>query len=305
MIEAGKAVDQVQRKLTGWLESLVDMLPNLVLAALIVVFFWLLARAVRGLANRIILRFFESSTLQRLIVGALYITVVLIGAFTALSVLHLDKTVTSLLAGAGILGLALGFAFQDIASNFIAGVLMAAQRPLRVGDLVETSGQFGVVERIDLRTTTLRNLQGIMVIIPNKEIFQTVLKNYTRNGTRRVDLAIGVSYAEDLEHVERVTIAAIRTVADVLEDKPVHVFYQGFADSSITLEARFWITSVSNNHFHTVRSNAIKAVHQAYRNAGITIPFPIRTLDFGIKGGTGLGDILGPRASAEAGGPGR
>lgn len=126
MIEAKKAVDLVQSKLTDWLEAFFLMLPNLVLATLIVVTFWLVARVVRNLANRIILRFFESNTLQRLIVGTLYITVVLIGFFTALSVLHLDKAVTSLLAGAGILGLALGFAFQDIASNFIAGIILAA-----------------------------------------------------------------------------------------------------------------------------------------------------------------------------------
>jgi small-conductance mechanosensitive channel len=296
MLEAKKAIDLVQSKLTDWLEGLVVMLPNLVLAALIVVGFWLLAKLVRRLADRLMIRFFQSSTLQRLISTILYITIVLIGAFTALSVLHLDKTVTSLLAGAGILGLALGFAFQDIASNFIAGVLMAAQRPLRVGELVETTGQMGVVERIDLRTTELRNMQGLQVIIPNKDIFQSVLVNYTRNGLRRVDLEVGVSYGEDLRRVQKITIDAVKEVPDVLLDKGVDLFYQGFMDSSINFEVRFWITSVSNRHFHAVRSNAIMAIKAAYDQADITIPFPIRTLDFGIKGGQNLDTILSPRS---------
>ncbi len=295
MIEAKKALDLVQNKLVAWLEAIVEMLPNMALAAVIVVAFWLLARGVRHLANRVLIRFFQSSTLQRLFSGALYVTIVLVGAFVALSILHLDKTVTSLLAGAGILGLALGFAFQDIASNFIAGVLMAAQRPLAVGDLVETSGETGVVQRIDLRTTELRSLQGLQVIIPNKEVFQSVLINYTRNGTRRVDLAVGVSYGEDLEHVKQVTIAAVKGVRDVLLDDGVDLFYQGYGDSSIDLEVRFWITSSSNNHFQTVRSNAIMAVKAAYDKEGITIPFPIRTLDFGIKGGERLDSMLGGR----------
>lgn len=293
MIEAKKALDLVQNKLVSWLEALIEMLPNMALAAVIVVAFWLLARVVRAVANKILIRFFQSSTLQRLFGGVLYVTIVLIGAFAALSILHLDKTVTSLLAGAGILGLALGFAFQDIASNFIAGVLLAAQRPLAIGDLVETSGETGVVKRIDLRTTELRNLQGLQVIIPNKDIFQSVLINFTRNGTRRVDLAVGVSYGEDLEHVKKVTVEAVKTVPNVLLDNGVDLFYQGFGDSSIDLEVRFWITSISNNHFQTVRSNAIMAVKAAYDKAGITIPFPIRTLDFGIKGGKQLDSMLG------------
>jgi small conductance mechanosensitive channel len=295
MIEAKKALDLIQNKLVSWLEAMVEMLPNLALAAFIVVAFWLLARLVRSLANRILIQFFQSSTLQRLFGGTLYVTIVLIGAFAALSILHLDKTVTSLLAGAGILGLALGFAFQDIASNFIAGVLMAAQRPLAVGDLVETSGHIGVVERIDLRTTELRNLQGIQVIIPNKDIFQTVLLNYTRNGERRVDIKVSVSYGEDLERVKRVALEAMKSVPELLPDKGVDLFYQAFAESSIECEVRFWIASVSNNHFHTVRSNAIMAIKAAFNREGITIPFPIRTLDFGIKGGERLDTMLAGR----------
>ncbi len=302
MLEAKKAIDLVQEKLIDWLEGLIVMLPNLLLSAVIVVFFWLLARLIRNMANRLLVRFFQSSTLQRLIGTILYITIVLVGVFAALSVLHLDKTVTSLLAGAGILGLALGFAFQDIASNFIAGVLMAAQRPLRVGELVETTGELGVVERIDLRTTELRNMQGLQVIIPNKDIFQGVLINYSRNGTRRVDLKVGVSYGEDLKQVEQVTIAAIKDVPDVLLDKGVNVFYQGYRDSSIELEARFWITSSSNRHFHTVRSAAIMAVKAAYDKAGITIPFPIRTLDFGIKGGEKLSAMFSEQGRNREGG---
>lgn len=294
-MEAQKAVDLVQRKLMHWLEGLVVMLPNMVLAALIVVLFWLLARLLRFLVGRVLQRMVPSDTLQRLITGALYITVVLVGAFVALSVLHLDKTVTSLLAGAGILGLAFGFAFQDIASNFIAGVLMAAQRPLRVGDLVETSDHLGVVQRIDLRTTELRNLQGLQVIIPNKDIFQNVLINYTRNGVRRVDLEVGVSYGEDLERVRRVTVEAVAKVNDVLVEKGVDLFYQGFGDSSISFEVRFWITSESNRHFHAVRSEVIMAIKAAFGREGITIPFPIRTLDFGIKGGRPLDVVLGER----------
>ena len=296
MIEAKKALELIQGKLTTWLESMVAMLPNIALATLIVVVSWLAARLLRSLADRLMSRFVESATLRRLFGTILYVAIILLGAFMALSVMHLDKTVTSLLAGAGILGLALGFAFQDIASNFIAGILMAAQKPLKVGDLVETDGHLGVVQRIDLRTTELRNMQGLQVIIPNKDVFQRVLINYTRNGTRRVDLEVGISYTEDLGRVKQVTTGAVGAVKDVLIDRGVDLFYQRFDDSSIVFEVRFWITSVSNNHFHTVRSNVIMAIKAAYNETGITIPFPIRTLDLGVKGGERLANLLGPRS---------
>ncbi|MBK8498440.1 MAG: mechanosensitive ion channel family protein [Flavobacteriales bacterium] len=300
LMDLQRVLQLLQQKLLIWMEEFVRMLPNLVLAALVVVAFGLLARLARRLINKLVRRFIPGNTLQRLVANGVHTMVVLVGLFMALSILHLDKTVTSILAGAGILGLALGFAFQDIASNFIAGVLLAAQRPLRVGDLVQTAGQFGTVERIDLRTTELRDLQGRQVIIPNKEVFQSVLVNFTRYGVRRVDMPIGVSYADDLDRVKEVTTRAIRSVADVLLDKDIDIFYQSFGDSAIQLEARFWITSVSNRHFHTVRSNAIMAVRRAYREAGITIPFPIRTLDFGVKGGEKLDAMLSGPAKGGA-----
>lgn len=292
-MNATEAVGLIKEKVLAWSKEFVAMLPNILLAVLIVIVGWLLARVVRNMTQRVMRRVTDSNTLNELVSSLLYITVVLIGAFAALSVLQLDKTVTTLLAGAGIVGLALGFAFQDIASNFIAGVIMAVQRPLRRGELVETGGEVGTVERIFLRTTELRNLQGLQVIIPNKDIFQSVLINFSRNGTRRVDLPVGVSYAEDLEHVKEVSIAAVEKVPDVLVDKGVDLFYQGFGDSSIDMELRFWITSNSNRHYQQVRSNAIMAVKSAFDREGITIPFPIRTLDFGIKGRENLNTMMG------------
>lgn len=285
----------VEEKLFDWIKTFIQMLPNVMLAALIVVIAWLLARLARYWSKRLVAKMTDSLTLRRLIGNSVYLLVVLIGLFGALSILHLDKTVTSILAGAGIIGLALGFAFQDIAANFISGITMAAQRPIRVGELIGTNDHIGTVERIDLRTTELRDLQGIQIIIPNKDIFQSVLMNYTRHGIRRVDIGVGVSYGDDLQKAERVTIEAVRSVPERLQDHEVELYYQGFGDSSIDLEVRFWINATSNAHYNDMRSRAIKAIKSAYDREGITIPFPIRTLDFGIKGGQKLDAMLSER----------
>ncbi len=283
-MEAREAVDVVQGKLAQWLEALIQMLPNLALAALTIVAFWFLAKFLRHVSNKVILRVFQSGTLQRLAVTLIHVTTILIGIFAALSILHLNKTVTSLLAGAGILGLALGFAFQDIASNFIAGIIIATNRPYRVGELIRTREHEGVVQRIDLRTTELRSLQGVQVIIPNKELFQNVLFNYTRNGTRRVDMIIRVSYDTDLYKVRRITHDATRGVAGVLPELEVELFYQAFEKDAIDLELRFWIQALGQKHLNHVRSEVIMAIKAAYDIEGIRVPFPIRTIQLASGG---------------------
>lgn len=297
MIEAKDALDLIESKLVGWSKELIRMLPNLVLAAVIVVAGWLLAKLVRAGVEKVLVRTQIGRSLRNLISNAVYLLIIIIALFGALSILHLDKTVTSILAGAGIVGLALGFAFQDIAANFISGVAMAVQRPIRTGELVEVAGQLGIVERIDLRTTEIKSLQGLQVIIPNKEIFQNVLTNYTRNGSRRVDLDVGVSYGDDLAKVERVTIEAVKTIDGLLPDREVELFYQEFGDSSINFEVRFWVSSKSQGYYKGRKSAAIVAIKSAYDNNDIMIPFPIRTLDFRIKGGEKLNAMLSERKS--------
>ena len=119
-----------------------------------------------------------------------------------LSILQLDKAVTSILAGAGIIGLALAFAFQDIAANFISGIFISFRKPIKLGDVVKINDYMGKVEQINLRDTIILTFQGQMVIIPNKDVFQSPIENYSLLGRRRLDLVVGVSYGDDLEKVK-------------------------------------------------------------------------------------------------------
>ena len=121
-----------------------------------------------------------------------------------------------MLAGLGIIGLALGFAFQEIAANFISGIILSINKPFTIGDIVEVDGNFGVVESVSLRTTNIRTFQGQKVMIPNKTIFQNAITNFTENGKRRVDLEVGISYGDDLEKVQGVTLAAVNSLTKVL-----------------------------------------------------------------------------------------
>ncbi|RMH62568.1 MAG: mechanosensitive ion channel family protein [Bacteroidetes bacterium] len=287
-------------KLQGWLGALILALPNLVAAVLIVIGFAFAARLVRRLIVSGMDRVSAYRQVNKLLGTIGYLGVLAASVFIALGILDLDKTVTSLLAGAGIIGLALGFAFQDIATNFISGILLSIRRPFTEGDIIESNGYLGTVADVNLRSTKLRTFQGPLVIIPNKEIFQNPLTNYSELGQRRVDLSCGVAYGDDLDKARRVALEALEGLDVRDPNRPVELFYNAFGDSSINFTARFWIDFRKQTDFLHAQSEAIMRLKRAFDEHGITIPFPIRTLDFGVVGGEKLSDVLPPSLYATA-----
>ena len=291
MEDTKNALDLIWEKLIEWYELLVQMLPNFVLAIVVLLAFYFLARLIRSLASKSFNRMFQRQAMIKLLTSIVYIAVIFIGMFVALSVLKLDKAVTSLLAGAGVIGLALAFAFQDIAANFMAGFMMAVKSPFGIGDLVETNDIRGRIQQIKFRATEMLTLQGQLVVIPNKDIFQNPLYNFSVPAKYRVDLACGVSYGDDLDKVRDVTLKALENVPHRLADKDIEMFFTEFGGSSINLEARIWIEYNQHKDFLEARSQAIVDLKKAYDDADIMIPFPIRTLDFGIRGGETLAEM--------------
>ncbi len=295
-------------KIEGWINAFILLLPNLVLAVLIVIAAAFLARLVRrvvaGLLHRATDRAPQAKNVVDLLATLAYVAVLAVGTFIALGVLDLDGVVTTLLAGAGVVGLALGFAFQDIASNFIAGILMAIRNPFFVGEIVETNGFTGTVREISLRSTILDTFQGQKVILPNAKVFGEPIVNFSARGERRVDLSCGVGYGDDLGHAQRVAVEAIEGLDLRKDGKPVQLYYTEFGDSSINFVVRFWVDFSAQTDFLEAQSEAIKAVKAAFDANGVTIPFPIRTLDFDPNGGVDLRAALkGSGDGAMAGEP--
>ncbi|MEM6455532.1 MAG: mechanosensitive ion channel family protein [Acidobacteriota bacterium] len=285
------AVDLIRDRVEGWVEGTVALLPNLVVALLVLGFFALLARMAQRLSLRFFQRVSDNAAIARLLSTLARMMILAVGLFIALGVLQLDKTVTSLLAGAGVIGIALAFAFQDLAANLIAGVYMSFKRPLGIDELVETNGVFGKVKRIDLRNTILATTTGQIVIMPNRKIFEETLLNYSRSGERRVDVAVGVSYDEDLAQVGEVTRAAVADVEACQAERGIEVYFTAFGGSSIDLIVRFWIEGTAQRDYLAAQSDAIMRIKTAYDAHDISIPFPIRTLDFGIRGGARLDEM--------------
>lgn len=271
-----------KEKFLSWYQSLIEMLPNFVVAIVLLLLFYGLAKLTKRVLNRTLNKLIHNRAVSRLIISIVYITIIIIGLFIALEVLNLDKTVTSLLAGVGVISLALGLAFQDAAANLFAGIVLAVRSPIRVDDIVEFDEHLGTITAIDLRTTTILTPQGQNIIIPNRNIFQNPYKHYTINGVRRIDLEVGISYKDDLDKVESVTLEAIKSIEILLENKPVNLFFSEFGDSSINFVVQYWIKFGKINDFLYAQSEGIKRIKKAYDQSGISIPFPIRTIDFSI-----------------------
>ncbi|MCA9583363.1 MAG: mechanosensitive ion channel, partial [Myxococcales bacterium] len=282
-------------KLQSWVEGAVELLPNLVVAILVLALFWGLSKIAGKVSQRGFQRLRINKAARGLMTTIVRVAVLVLGAVVALGVLNLDKALASILAGAGILGLALGFAFQDLAANLISGVGLAMNRdlPFKIGDIVETNGSFGTVREVHLRTSILESLDGQTIIIPNKAIYQDKVINYSRKGQLRVDVSCGVSYGDDLDKVKKVASEAIATVSSRDDSKDVELFFEEFGDSSINFVARFWVKYDRHTDVLGAKSEAIMRLKAAFDEQDVMIPFPIRTLDFGIRGGERLGEVLG------------
>jgi small conductance mechanosensitive channel len=283
--------ESLREELVGWAHGFVKMMPNLVAALVVAVVLYFAAKLLRKGVDKALRSTRMHQSARELIVSVVYFASLVATLMIALSILELSGAVTSILAGAGVVGLALGFAFQDLASNFISGVGLSVKHPFRIGDIIETNEVIGVVEQLQLRTTEIRTFDGKKVIVPNSKIYQEVLTNHTDNDLKRMDLSCGVAYGDDLRKVREIALEALEGVSSRAQARDPELYFTGFGDSSIDFTARIWFDYRSQKDLLHCQSEAIIAIKEAFDENGITIPFPIRTLDFGVVGGTPLDDI--------------
>ena len=293
-MKTSELISTLINKLESWLISFVRLLPNIALALIILMGIYFLARVLERISKKYLIKAHLNETISGFLSRLFFLLLLIVGLMLFLSILNLTGTVASLLAGLGIIGLALGFAFQDTAANFMSGIFITFQRPFGIGDVIEThNGIMGNVVDIDLRVTKVQTFDGPLVHVPNRFLFQETFTNYTAIGKRRVRIDCGVSYGDDLEKVERLAIEAMENIPRRVESEEVTLFWKEFGDSSINFSVNIWLEyTKSNKAYISVKNTAIKNLKKKFDENDIMIPFPIRTLDFGIKGGTTLNEVI-------------
>jgi small conductance mechanosensitive channel len=257
----------VTGKLMNWGQDGLLILPNVVIAIVVLALCWFAARLISAMVQRLVGRLSANRDVVRLLGFTAYGALIAGGVFMALGVLHLDKTVTSLLTGVGILGLTLGFALQDVASNLMAGLLIELHHPFRVGDVIETNDFLGRVSRITLRDTELVQLDGQVVVVPNKEIFNKPVVNHSSASKRRVDFEIKVPPDVDLDDVLQLAHEALAGVDRKDEPREVELLFNSIVDHGITLLVRFWIASADEVDYLRARSTAIQRLKRSFDRA--------------------------------------
>jgi small-conductance mechanosensitive channel len=291
-VDVTKFKTLIESKLQVWIEEAIKLLPNLVMAFITILLFSLIARYAAKLARNILKNIVDSAEVINLLTSILRVIIFIAGLFIALDFMSLKGTVTSLLAGAGIVGLAIGFAFQDMTENLISGITMSIKKPFKIGDIIEAEGVFGNVKAIKLRNTLVETFSGQLKIIPNKILFRNILTNYSSTHKRRIELDVGISYADDPQQASDVIVDALNNCDFVIDKSETAAFAKEFGASSVNLIVWFWIDFPGNKGFMQARHDAVINIKKALEKEDILIPFPIRTLDFGIKGREHLAETL-------------
>ncbi|GLR17055.1 mechanosensitive ion channel family protein [Portibacter lacus] len=286
-------------KLGGWFDAIILNIPNIIIAVLVAFLAYFLSKYVRKLTVKTTKKFTTNKTIVNLVSNLTSVIFTVIVLFIILSIFNLSGTINKILATAGVLGLAVGLALQDPMNNLFSGVFMSVRKLYAIGDIIESNDHFGTIKDIDLRATKIRTPDGHDVVIPNKDVIQNPLENYTSSGERRIDLDCGVSYGDDLDKVEELTLKAISSLDNLMEHKPVEVMFTEFGDSSINFTVRYWIEATTQKEYTLAKSNGIKAIKKIFDANDIMIPFPIRTLDFGIKGGVPMSKMLSMKKNQE------
>jgi len=282
--QLSEAYNLLIEKLEGWFNIIVTNIPNLILAIIVLFAAYFVSKYVNKYVSKLMAKRVEQNSITKMVGRISAVVVVLAGLFLALGILNLSKTLTSLLAGAGVAGLAIGLALQGTLSNTFAGIVLSFRKKIQIGHWVETNGFSGEVMDINLKDFTLKEADNNIVVIPNKKILENPLKNYTLTTKMRVFLECGVGYESDLEEVEQLTKETICNTFDQIE-KPedVEFYFTEYGSSSINYLCRFWIDAENALEKLRAKSKAIIEIKKAYDKADINIPFPIRTLQFDNK----------------------
>ncbi|QLE02685.1 mechanosensitive ion channel family protein [Galbibacter sp. BG1] len=279
--QLSEAWSKMVEELGSWLDAIVVNLPNLLIATIVFAGSFFLSGYINSLVYRLLGRTSMQSSVKRILAKIVSVVVVLAGLFIALGILNLSKLLTSLLAGAGVVGLAIGLALQGTLANTFSGIVLSFVKYLQIGDWVESNGYKGTVVDIDLRMVTIRQPNNNMVFLPNRMVVENPLENYSTNPTAKVFLSCGVGYSSDLDLVQETVEKTLKENFDTIKnDNDLIFYYTEFGDSSINFEVRFTVNSKSNLELNQGRGKAIVAIKKAFDAKGINIPFPIRTIDF-------------------------
>ncbi len=254
-------------------------LPSILMALFLIVVFYFISRYIQRVLhiawNKKISNPFLLSTVSKLCL----LPVWLLFFYVILKTAGLSGLATTIIGGTGMLGLVLGLAFRGIAENYLAGLLLAMRSPFTKGDLIEIGQNVGYVQNLSMRGTTIINLDGNLILIPNSTVIQSVVQNRSANPLTRTEFTVGISYSDSISKAQEIIMKSLSEVRGVLSDPEINVIADSLGASSVNLKVMFWFNIEDSNQAR-VRSRAIIHIKESLLSNGITIPDEAREIVF-------------------------
>ena len=259
--------------------SIAVTLPLIVLAVLILPLAWWLSNTIASLMRRILAPRIEHEFLRGVIARTIAIPVLLVGVYLVLQVAGLTGLAVSILGGAGVVGIVLGFAFRDIAENFLASLILSIRRPFRQGDLIGVAAHEGVVQTMNTRSTILLTIDGNHVQIPNATVFKSTIVNYTAAPARRVTAEVGIGYDASIGRTQTLIAEVLREHDAILDEPPPMVLVDVRGSATVNLKAHFWIDGRTISP-QRIRSSALRLMKRSLVEHGVSMPDEAREIIF-------------------------
>lgn len=272
-------VQEVRSSLLKLIGQAIEALPGFILALMALLLTRYAANVVQNITSATVGRVVRSQSLRSLLIQMSYVATWVTGVIIASVMAFPDLGVGDIIGLLGLGSVAIGFAFQDIFKNFLAGVLLLLNEPFRLQDQIIVNDFEGTVEEITIRSTQIRTYQGERVVIPNSIVFTSPIQVLTAMPHRRTDLAIGVDYNTPLPQTIQTFLKTVNEVDGVLVKPAAEVDIVGFGESSIDLVVRYW-TLPPKAIVRRTQTSVMIALKEACDREGISIPYPIRTVYF-------------------------
>lgn len=277
------AIEQIKQSVVEYWAAFLQQVPRLLLGLVILILAIIISRWIGGLFQQRLKTRLEDPLLSNFLSKILRMVLIILSVLLAFNVMGFTGIAAGLLAGAGVGALIIGLAFQDIGANFIAGVILAFNRPFNIGDTIEITGLMGKVLALNLRTTRIKTFDGKDVFIPNNTIVKEELINYTKDGFIRLSFVVGIDYDDSVEIASDAIRKGIQEQAAVLQTdarKP-QVIIKDLGVSTINLEVRFWVETFDYKEGTAlIRSQVINSVLKQLIASGIGLPADIVELKY-------------------------
>lgn len=258
-------------KVDSWLDGIVKLLPNIIVALVIFLLFYIIAKIVRALVYRTF-KSRDRANLGEVLGGLIKWLILIFGSLIAATIIVPSLNPADLIAGLGVSSVAIGFAFKDILQNWLAGLLLLLRQPFEIGDQIEASGFEGTVKHIETRATIVTTYDGQRAVIPNSEIYTNAVLVKTGEKQRRTQYDIGIGYADDIDEACEIIKSTIGKLDGIETNPAPEAFVWDLAASWVTIRARWW-TNSQRGDIVANRSHIIRAVKYALDEAGIDMPY--------------------------------